>query len=438
MQQVNIAGNHEENVQKLKIAVWHNLPSGGGKRALYQHVKGLTERGHTVEAWCPSSADTAYLPLGDFIKEHILPFDWEDPPASGRLQNLLYPYRAVQTKLLAMERHCALCAEQIMSKGFDVLFANSCMFFRVPPLGRMVAAVPSVLYLQEPYRWLYEALPKLPWLGMPRAESYPFSPKNLRRYLRDVVQLQGLRVQAREEHANAGAFGSILVNSCFSRESVLRAYGLDAQVCYLGVSGDVFRPSGATRENFAIGLGSFGYEKGIDVAIQALATIPEAKRPRLTWVGNLASKRYYGEMISLAASLGVEYDPKLNVSETELIDLLNRASVMLYTSRLEPFGFAPLEANACGTPVVAVAEGGVRETIHHLQNGLLVYDRDPVVLGRSVLTVMEDRELAHHLGQTGRKMVEERWSWETAVDGLEKQLAKAMAIEDSFGTELKI
>jgi len=35
----------------MKIAVWHNLPSGGGKRALYHHVRGLVERGHRVESW---------------------------------------------------------------------------------------------------------------------------------------------------------------------------------------------------------------------------------------------------------------------------------------------------------------------------------------------------------------------------------------------------
>jgi hypothetical protein len=32
----------------MKIAVWYNLPSGGAKRALYYHVRGLVERGHTV------------------------------------------------------------------------------------------------------------------------------------------------------------------------------------------------------------------------------------------------------------------------------------------------------------------------------------------------------------------------------------------------------
>ena len=59
----------------MRIAVWHNLPSGGGKRALYYHVRGLVERGHSVEAWCPSTSDRNYLPLSELITEHVLPID---------------------------------------------------------------------------------------------------------------------------------------------------------------------------------------------------------------------------------------------------------------------------------------------------------------------------------------------------------------------------
>ena len=59
----------------MRIAVWHNLPSGGGKRALYYHVRGLVERGHSVEAWCPSTSDRNYLPLSELITEHVVPID---------------------------------------------------------------------------------------------------------------------------------------------------------------------------------------------------------------------------------------------------------------------------------------------------------------------------------------------------------------------------
>ena len=59
----------------MKIAVWHNLPSGGGKRALYDHVSGLVARGHEVEVWAPPTAHREYLPLGRIVREHIVPLD---------------------------------------------------------------------------------------------------------------------------------------------------------------------------------------------------------------------------------------------------------------------------------------------------------------------------------------------------------------------------
>jgi len=408
--------------RKLNIAVWHNLASGGAKRVLYEHVKGLIARGHSVEAWCPSSADTDYLPLRDLVDEHVLPFTWVEPTASTSFSSFIYPYRRVETMLAAMERHCAACAEQITPRGFDLLFANSCIFFRVPAIGKLLSGMPKVLYLQEPYRRLYEALPSFPWLALPKLGSHPLLPKNLKRLLRDWMKIQGLRVQAREERTNAGNFDQILVNSYFSRESLLRAYGLDSEVCYLGVSSDTFHPLAVARENFVAGLGSFNFEKGIDTAIRALATIPIAKRPELIWIGNSANEGYYEDMTLLAASLDVRFVPKLRISDNETMDLLNRAALLLYTSRLEPFGLAPLEANACAAPVVAIAEGGVRETIQHMQNGILVPSRDPRALGLAVLTLLEDAVLGRRLGEGGRQKVLEQWTWEAAVDRLEDRL----------------
>jgi len=60
----------------MKIAVWHNLSSGGGKRALYHHCNGLAARGHKVEVWCPDTADRSYLPLDEFGTVHVLPLAW--------------------------------------------------------------------------------------------------------------------------------------------------------------------------------------------------------------------------------------------------------------------------------------------------------------------------------------------------------------------------
>src|SRR6266542_5380577 len=90
----------------MKIAVWHNLPSGGGKRALFDHVRGLVERGHTVKSWCPSTADQTYLPLSQLIEERVLPFASKSRVSKNRLSVIAYPYRDVSEKLDEMDRHC--------------------------------------------------------------------------------------------------------------------------------------------------------------------------------------------------------------------------------------------------------------------------------------------------------------------------------------------
>ena len=51
---------------KMKIAVWHNLPSGGSSRALHEQLRGLHQRGHQIELWTNPMADLAYLNVKDF------------------------------------------------------------------------------------------------------------------------------------------------------------------------------------------------------------------------------------------------------------------------------------------------------------------------------------------------------------------------------------
>ena len=54
----------------------------------------------------------------------------------------------------------------------------------------------------------------------------------MRWFVFDLIRTQQLRILARDERLNASAFDLILVNSYFSRESLLRVYGLDSTVCY--------------------------------------------------------------------------------------------------------------------------------------------------------------------------------------------------------------
>ena len=406
----------------MKIAVWYNLPSGGAKRALYYHVRGLVERGHHVEVWCPPTADRDYLPLNGLVPEHTVAFGGKKKREVSYRHPLRNFYSVTDT-IAQMDAHSALCAEQIREGGFDLLFANTCVDFAAAAIGRFVN-LPKVLYLQEPHRDLYEARPVFPWAAPPSIPHLWRSPRGLKRSLTDLARIHAMRLEARQEAMNAHAYDAILVNSYFSRESVLRSYNLDAKVCYLGVDTSLFTDQNLPREDFVIGLGQISPHKNTRFAIEAVAALP-TPRPRLVWIGNAASADYVEEMHRLAKNQGVEFEVRVRVSNEELCSLLNRAKILLYAPRLEPFGFAPLEGNACGLPVVAVAEGGVRETVVDGVNGLLV-ESSPKAMAAAAARLLRDPAYAALLRESGKQLISERWSLPASIDRLEAAFSETV------------
>lgn len=407
----------------MKIAVWHNLPSGGGKRALYYHVRGLVERGHEVVCWSLDTADHSYLPLSEFAPERILPSDSKTQTGTGLTSWLAPWYSAALARMQAFDEACKRCADEIKAGQFDLLFANGSVGYHVPFILQHLA-MKKVLYLQEPSRFLYEARPVLPWVS-----SAPDDLKarlfGARKLLADYPNLQTLRLQAKQEWLNVQACDRVLVNSYFSRESVLQAYGVEPRVCYLGVDTTLFRDLGRERERFVVGLGSLDPIKRVDLAIRAMALQSEP-RPPLVWIANSGSESYRETVTELARSLGVELRIQMAISDQDLVATLNRAALLLCTSRLEPFGFGVLEANACGLPVVGVAEGGIRETVKDGVTGFLV-EPDAEAIARAVDLLLLQPTLAYEMGDAGVENVRENWDVEQSVDRLEKNLLQVAA-----------
>jgi glycosyltransferase involved in cell wall biosynthesis len=408
----------------MKIAVWHNLPSGGGKRALHDHVRGLLGRGHHLEAWCPPTADLTYLPLSTLIPEHIVKMRPLQRPSSNLVARLINLYRLTAGKFKALDEHCQRCAEQINQGEFDLLFANSAMHYAVAPIARYIK-IPTTLYLQEPYRYLYEASPVSAWAAPYLPKGGWHSVHHIRDWLFDFFAVQWLRVQVREEYLSAQACNLILVNSLFSRESLLRAYGFNSRVCYLGVDTQRFVNQKLPRQNYVIGIGAIVPNKNIKFIIEALGFIPEP-RPRLVWIGNAVDSSYLDEMNDLARARQVTFEIHQRASEEELVELLNQAAVMAYAPRLEPFGYAPLEANACGTPVIAVAEGGVRETVTDGLNGYLV-DADPRAMAAAIERVLKNPLETRRIGEQAVEYIAENWSLEAATVRLESNMIEMLA-----------
>ena len=403
----------------MRIAVWHNLPSGGGKRCLFDQVKYLVAQGHHVEVWCPPTADRSFLPIDSFAPEHVRPLVRPPRPKHPR-----HVYRWMSAQLSAMDVHCRACADEINRGEFDVLLAHPCTFFRPVGIARHVR-IPSVLYLPEPYRWLYAAMPTPPFMMLAPRRTYGRNPSRyLRVFWRDLFETQAKRLQVRAEFESAKAFDRILVNSFFSRESVLRAYGLDSKVCYLGIDTALFVDQRRTREPVVLGIGAFVAEKNIHFVIEAVARM--STKVRLVWVGNVADEHYRDRLVQLAADRGVAFEPRMRIPDRDVVSLLNSAAVMAYAPRLEPFGYAPVEASSCGLPVVAVAEAGVRETVVDGVNGFLIEDADPDRMAAALDRVVSSPELASALAAGGKRLVEERWTLDAAGRRLEHHLQQVI------------
>ncbi len=406
--------------ETLRIAVWHDLSSGGAKRVLHDQVRTLVARGHHVEAWCPPSADQSFLPLSRLIEEHIVPLR-----QSGRDSDRLTLRELVGDRrddIAAMDEHCRQCAVQMEDQGFDILLVHSCRYFRTTAIGRLTR-LPSIL-VAEPYRPLYEASPTNVWAAPQRRRHWWMSGRGLLRAATDALHMQSQRIQVREEIANAQGFDRLLAYSLYTRESIRRSYGLDAMVCYPGIDTDAFSMLAHDREPFVMSVGALCPDKNLEFVVEALARL-SGPRPRLVWVGDQVEEDYLQRVSELARVRGVGLEVRRMIDHATLVELLNKATLMVYAPRLEPLGLAPLEAAACGLPVVAVAEAGIRETVVHGSTGILTpatVDAFAAAIGG----LLSKPEQAAAMGLAARDHVVERWSMASASARLEAHLAEVI------------
>ncbi|MFQ5873869.1 MAG: glycosyltransferase family 4 protein, partial [Dehalococcoidia bacterium] len=100
------------------------------------------------------------------------------------------------------------------------------------------------------------------------------------------------------------------------------------------------------------------------------------------------------------------------IPDEELPLLYNAAAVLAFPSRYEGFGFPPLEALACGTPVVCADAGGLHEVVG--EAALLVPGDDAEGLTEALARVLTDPELRQKMRMRGLWQAS-RFSWETAA-----------------------
>lgn len=115
--------------------------------------------------------------------------------------------------------------------------------------------------------------------------------------------------------------------------------------------------------------------------------------------------------------LGLEDRVRLLGKRDDVHDLLSASDLFVCPSVWdEALGYVILEAMAVGLPVVASRVGGIPEVVKDGENGLLVAPRDPAALAGAIAELIDDRDRRQTMGQTARRLIEESFSLELAID----------------------
>jgi glycosyltransferase involved in cell wall biosynthesis len=192
--------------------------------------------------------------------------------------------------------------------------------------------------------------------------------------------------------------------ACVSRavaEEVMRGFGVDASKIEVVPNGvdELFTPAG-DEGDYILFTGTLEPRKGVHDLLEAWRMLP-APRPRLVLCGDA------GWRTRIAEEAGVEVTGY--VTRERLRELYRGARAFVYPSRYEGFGIPPLEAMACGAPVIATRTGAIPEFAEGA--ALLVKPGDVRALASALARLLGDGALRRELRAAGPERAR-MWSWD--------------------------
>ncbi|HEY3755940.1 MAG TPA: glycosyltransferase family 4 protein [Opitutaceae bacterium] len=232
----------------------------------------------------------------------------------------------------------------------------------------------------------------------------------------------------RREIALNRSFHRLIVASGYMRDELLRN-GFAAE--QIEIHAPVPRPAGASdRANFhpcnrIVYAGQIIRGKGVDVLLESLARV---RTPFECFILGDGSQREECEDLSRRLGLGGRVHFAGFVPQSRVAEFYRDASLAVMSSLWpEPFGATGLEAMRCGLPVVAFDAGGIKEWLLDGANGYLVPWMDRAAFAERVDQLLSDKLQAQRLGEAGRRLADERFSFNGYITGLEDLFSRAAA-----------
>jgi D-inositol-3-phosphate glycosyltransferase len=248
-----------------------------------------------------------------------------------------------------------------------------------------------------------------------------------------------------------GAADRLIANTAEEAQQLIGLYGADpakVQTVNPGADLTVFQPGGpdaqaAARHRLGVPqdavvllfVGRVQPLKGPDVALKAAARLleldPELGRTlQVVLVGGPSGRQERADperMRELAAHLGISHVVRFEppCPQRELADWYRAATIMLTPSHSESFGLVALEAQACGTPVVAASVGGLRTVVRDGSSGVLVDTHDPGDWAGAIRRLVRTPGRLQVLSAGARRHAS-AFGWSATVDRLARVYTGAM------------
>jgi glycosyltransferase involved in cell wall biosynthesis len=158
------------------------------------------------------------------------------------------------------------------------------------------------------------------------------------------------------------------------------------------------------------------------------ADILKRARPtlRLLLVGETADSRYDERIRETVVRLGLEPNVISLGRRNDIEAVLALLDVLLVASSVDSLGRVALEAMAAGTPVVAVAAGGIPEVVRDGETGILTPSAEPELLAAGVARLLDDPALACRVAVGGRAFVAANYPMESQVRKIERVLEECL------------
>jgi glycosyltransferase involved in cell wall biosynthesis len=219
---------------------------------------------------------------------------------------------------------------------------------------------------------------------------------------------------------------SHVIATCTDEVFELRRLGLRSErvsIVPCGVDTSVFTPRGPvaprSERSRLLVLGRLVERKGQDDAVRALAAVPDAELVVVGGppAGELDADPEVRRLRAVAAEAGVADRLVFtgSVARDDVPAWIRSADVVLAVPWYEPFGITPLEAMACGRPVVATAVGGLVDSVADGVTGDLVPPRDHARLGEALAALLADPARRAAYGTAGVARVRARYRWSRVV-----------------------